>query len=126
MKQNESVEMYLETILLLRNKYSEVHAVDVAAELNYSRASVSRAMKRLEEKGYIEVVRNVINFTPEGETLARSVYERHNTIKKLLLMIGADEELAERDACRIEHAVSPELMDLIKKHMASCEKNEKK
>ena len=121
MKHNESVEMYLETILLLKNKNSEVHAVDVAAELDYSRASVSRAMKRLEDKGYIEVVRNVINFTPDGELLAKNVYERHHTIKKMLLLLGADEELAERDACRIEHAVSPELMDLIKKHIGKSE-----
>ncbi|MBQ8849487.1 MAG: metal-dependent transcriptional regulator [Clostridia bacterium] len=121
MKHNESVEMYLETILLLKNKNSEVHAVDVAAELDYSRASVSRAMKRLEDKGYIEVVRNVINFTPDGELLAKNVYERHHTIKKMLLLLGADEELAERDACRIEHAVSPELMELIKKHIGKCE-----
>ena len=121
MKHNESVEMYLETILLLKNKNSEVHAVDVAAELDYSRASVSRAMKRLEDKGYIEVVRNVINFTPEGELLAKYVYERHHTIKKILLLLGADEALAERDACRIEHAVSPELMELIKKHIGKCE-----
>ena len=120
MKHNESVEMYLETILLLKNKNSEVHAVDVVAELDYSRASVSRAMKRLENKGYIEVVRNVINFTPEGEALAKNVYERHHTIKKMLLLLGADEELAERDACRIEHAVSPELMELIRKHMNKC------
>lgn len=121
MKHNESVEMYLETILLLKNKNSEVHAVDVAAELDYSRASVSRAMKRLEDKGYIEVVRNVINFTPDGELLAKNVYERHHTIKKMLLLLGADEELAERDACRIEHAVSPELMELIKKHIGKSE-----
>ncbi|MBQ8419536.1 MAG: metal-dependent transcriptional regulator [Clostridia bacterium] len=121
MKHNESVEMYLETILLLKNKNSEVHAVDVAAELDYSRASVSRAMKRLEDKGYIEVVRNVIKFTPDGELLAKNVYERHYTIKKILLLLGADEELAERDACRIEHAVSPELMELIKKHIGKCE-----
>ena len=121
MKHNESVEMYLETILLLKNKNSEVHAVDVAAELDYSRASVSRAMKRLEDKVYIEVVRNVINFTPDGELLAKNVYERHHTIKKMLLLLGADEELAERDACRIEHAVSPELMELIKKHIGKCE-----
>ena len=121
MKHNESTEMYLETILLLKNKNSEVHAVDIAAELDYSRASVSRAMKRLEDKGYIEVVRNVINFTPDGELLAKNVYERHHTIKKMLLLLGADEELAERDACKIEHAVSPELMDLIKKNIGKCE-----
>ena len=115
MKHNESTEMYLETILLLKKKNSDVHAIDVAVELDYSRASVSRAMKRLEEKGYIGIVHNVINFTPLGEKTAKDVYERHHAIKKLLVMLGADEELAERDACRIEHVVSPELMELIKK-----------
>lgn len=116
MKHNESTEMYLETILLLKKKNSDVHAVDIAAELDYSRASVSRAMKRLEEKGYIEIVRNVISFTELGEKTAKDVYERHHAIKKILLMLGADEALAERDACRIEHVVSPELMELIKKY----------
>lgn len=116
MRHNESTEMYLETILLLKRKGWDVHAVDIAAELNYSRPSVSRAMKRLEEKGYIEVVHNVIQFTPEGEALAKNVYERHGALKKLLLMLGADEALANRDACEIEHVVSPELMELIKKY----------
>ncbi len=114
MKHNESMEMYLETILILKRKGWDVHAIDIATELDYSRPSVSRAVKRLEEKGYIEVVRNVILFTPEGEQLAQNVYERHHAIKKLLLMIGADEQLAERDACEIEHVVSPELMALIR------------
>lgn len=116
MKHSESTEMYLETILLLKKKNADVHAIDVAAELDYSRASVSRAMKRLEEKGYIEIVHNVINFTASGEKTATDVYERHRAIKKLLIMLGADEALAERDACRIEHVVSPELMALIKKY----------
>lgn len=114
MKHNESMEMYLETILLLRSKGDEVRAIDVATELNYSRPSVSRAVKRLEEKGYIEVVHNNICLTSDGEALAKNVYERHHSIKKLLLMLGADEELAEHDACEIEHVVSPELMELIK------------
>lgn len=118
MKHNESMEMYLETILLLKKDGKEVHAIDIASELNYSRASVSRAMKRLESKNYIEVVRNVISFTPEGEALAKNVYERHHTIKDLLLLIGADEALAENDACEIEHVVSPELIELIKKYTA--------
>lgn len=116
MKHNESIEMYLETILRLTQQGREVHAVDVAAELNYSRPSVSRAMKRLEEKHYITVERNVIRFTEEGEALANSVYERHHALKKLLLLLGADEELAERDACEIEHVVSPELMELIRRY----------
>lgn len=115
MTHNESTEMYLETILLLKKKNADVHAIDVAVELDYSRASVSRAMKRLEEKGYIEIVYNVINFTPLGEKMATDVYERHRAIKKLLRVLGADEALAEQDACRIEHVVSPELMELIKK-----------
>lgn len=113
MKHNESIEMYLETILLLKQKGPVVHAIDVATELDYSRPSVSRAMKKLEEKGYIEIVKNVINFTKEGEALAKNVYERHRAIKKLLMVIGADEKLAETDACEIEHVVSPELMELI-------------
>lgn len=116
MKHNESMEMYLETILLLSQKSHYVHAVDIASELDYSRPSVSRAMKRLEEKGYIEIVRNVITLTKEGEALAKNIYSRHHAIKKLLVMIGADDELAERDACEIEHVVSEELMDLIKKY----------
>lgn len=119
MRCNESVEMYLETILLLKKHYygREVHACDVAAERGYSRASVSRAVKRLESCGYITVLENVIGFTPLGEQLANDVYARHGLIKRLLIHIGAEEALAEHDACLIEHVVSPELMPLIRAYL---------
>lgn len=118
MKRSESIEMYLETILRLTQNNPKLHAIDVAVELDYSRASVSRAMKRLEESGCIKIERNVINLTPLGEKMAKEVYERHHAIKELLLMIGADDTLAEQDACRIEHVVSDQLMELIKNYTA--------
>ena len=117
-KYQESEEMYLETILLLKRKSSNVHAVNIAEELGYSRPSVSRGVNLLAQKGYIVIAQSgEISFTPEGKTKAESIYERHTVITKLLIKTGASQEVAEENACRIEHVITPELFDTIKKYV---------
>ena len=118
MKYQESQEMYLETILTLKAKISHVRSIDIANELNFSRPSVSRAVKLMQQNGYILVAANgEITFTELGEKLAKDIFERHLVITKLLMNLGASEELAQENACRIEHVISQELMDIIKKNI---------
>lgn len=117
-KYQESEEMYLETLLLLKEKTPCVHSIDVANKLNYSRASVSRGVRLLEKKGYIEISSNGrLDFTDSGLNKAREIYERHCVITKLLVSIGADEQIAEENACRIEHVISPQLFEVLKKYV---------
>lgn len=113
----ESEEMYLETILLLKQKSNSIRSIDIANELNYSRASVCRAVGLLKAKQYITVVDGIIELTNIGLKKASEIYERHSIIMKLLIMMGASEKLAEENACRIEHVISPEILELFKKHL---------
>lgn len=114
-KYQESEEMYLETILILKQKSVNVHAVNVAEELGYSKPSVSRAMSLLIKKGYITIGGSgEIMFTEEGKKKAEDIYERHIVITNLLEKVGASRELAEENACRIEHVISPELFEILK------------
>ncbi|MDE5943348.1 MAG: metal-dependent transcriptional regulator [Clostridia bacterium] len=116
MKIQESEEMYLETIYILKMRSGDVRAVDVAAELNYSRPSVSRAMGLLKDKGYITIDESRgINLTEEGKKRAKAVYEKHEVITKLFIKMGASEPLAEENACRIEHVISDEMFEVLKK-----------
>ena len=118
MKNRESQETYLETILLLKQKNPVVYSVDIANELNYSRASVSRAVNLLCKKGFVSVDKSgAINFTEEGNVHALQVYNRHKVIKKLLIKIGANSDLAEDNACRIEHVISEDLVEIIKNYI---------
>ncbi len=111
----ESEEMYLETILLLSKKHGAVRSVRIAEELGYSRASVSRGVNLLAKKGYITFGQNgEINFTPEGRKKAESIYERHTVITVLLERAGASREIAEENACRIEHVISDDLFEVLK------------
>lgn len=114
MKYRESEEMYLETILLLKKQYRDIRSIDIANTLNYSRASVSRAINLLKERGYIVITKGLISFTDNGLKKANEIYERHNVITSLLTKLGVPEELAEDNACRIEHVVTPELLDYFK------------
>lgn len=119
MKNNESMEMYLETILLLSSQKPAVHAIDVAERLGYSRASVSRAAALLHERGYIIVNgESEISLTPRGRARAEGVYERHCVLTKLLEFTGASRAIAEENACRIEHVISDEMFDVIKDFVA--------
>ena len=114
-KYQESEEMYLETILLLKQNSSNVHAINVAEELGYSKPSVSRGMGLLVKKGYITIGNSgEINFTAEGKAKAENIYERHTVITKLLEKAGASREIAEENACRIEHVITPELFEILK------------
>ena len=113
---HESEEMYLETILRLKSRGGNVRAVDVASELKYSRASVSVAMGNLQKKGYILVEEGgSIRLTKEGKEKAENIYERHQVITELLMRTGAPLELAEDNACRIEHVITEEMFEYIKK-----------
>ncbi len=115
MKYRESEEMYLETILLLKKRKSCVHSIDIANELDYSRPSVSRAVGLLQKNGYITMAQTgEIELTQQGYQRATEVYERHRVITQVLVKLGADEGLAEDNACRIEHVISDELMDVLK------------
>ncbi len=117
MRTRESEEMYLETILLLKQKSTNVHSVDVVEELNYAKSSVSRGMNLLVKNGYITMdrVTGVIEFTEKGREKAQNIYERHRVLTKALEKIGASAEMAEENACRIEHVISKEMFEIIKK-----------
>ena len=113
----ESEEMYLEAILLLHGEHPNVRAVDVRAELGLAKSSVSRGVNLLQKRGYIEIshLTGDIEFTGKGLQKAESVYERHRVLTAALMKLGAGRELAENDACRIEHIISPEMFEIIKK-----------
>ena len=114
----ESAEDYLERILQLKEKNQTVISLDIANSMNYSKASVSRAMKNLRENGYILVDQNgAITLTDKGYEIASRIYERHKTIAKVLMMLGVSEENAYKDACKIEHDLSEETYSAVKKHM---------
>ena len=116
MRTKESEEMYLETILLLQRRKPEVRSVDVVEELGFAKSSVSFAVHLLEKRGYLTMNEiGVIRLTEEGRAKAESIYERHRVITELFTRLGADEKLAEQDACRIEHVISPEMFELIKR-----------
>ena len=118
MRTNESEEMYLETILLLRGRKSSVRSVDIVEELGYAKSSVSRAFNLLIDTVYITMdAGGDLTLTESGQKKAAGVYERHRVITKLLLSLGADEELAESNACRMEHVISDEMFALMKAHI---------
>lgn len=115
---DESREDYLETILLLQKKYGRVRSIDIANELNYSKASVSIAMKNLREKEYISMADNgYITLTPSGLQRAENVLERHTVLSDWLMQIGVSRETALADACRVEHDLSEESFAAIKRHV---------
>ena len=115
MKLFSSGEDYLKTILILEEQNGSVRSVDVAEHLHFSRASVSKAMKLLQEGGYLTMDREKrLQLTELGKTTAGSVYERHSVLNEALLAIGVTPETAERDACEIEHAISEETFAQVK------------
>lgn len=113
---NESAENYLETILLLSRKLPVVRSVDIANELGFKKSSVSIAMKNLREKDHITVTdTGFIYLTDSGLSIAEMIYERHQVVSTLLMRLGVDEETALDDACKIEHQISQQSFDAIKK-----------
>ena len=118
MKILESAENYLETILILRQRNGSVRSIDIANELEYSKPSVSNAMKSLRQKHLITMdTSGLIELTQKGEQIAQDVYEKHVLLGKFLMMIGVSEEVAKADACRIEHVISEETFEKIKEHI---------
>ena len=113
-----SGEMYLETIYVLCQKKSPVRSIDIAEYMNYTKPSVSRAVGRLKQEGYIVVDDSgYITLTDEGLALAGKIYERHTILSKVLVLLGIDEETASEDACRIEHVISEKSFETIKKYV---------
>ena len=122
MKRNESQEDYLESILILSEKQDHVRSIDVVNDLGFKKSSVSVAMKLLREKGLIEASpEGYLTLTKEGLKIAESVYERHVILSKCLIALGVSEEVALEDACRIEHDLSEESFQALKKHLADNE-----
>lgn len=117
---HESAENYLETILILSHKLPAVRSIDVAVELDFKKSSISVAMKNLRENGYILVDEaGYINLTESGRNIAEMIYERHALLTTWLQRLGVDAKIATEDACRIEHVISSESFDAIKKHVKS-------
>lgn len=115
---NESAENYLETILVLSKQIPVVRSVDVANEMGFKKSSVSIAMKNLREKNHITVTdAGYIYLTESGKAIAEMIYERHNVISEWLMSLGVTEETALNDACKIEHVLSVESFEAIKKYL---------
>lgn len=113
---NESAENYLETILMLSKKLPVVRSVDIANELGFKKSSVSIAMKNLREKNHITVTdAGFIYLTDSGRNIAEMVYERHEFLSSWLISLGVPNEIATEDACKIEHILSKESYDAVKK-----------
>lgn len=118
MKNTESAENYLETILILSQKLPVVRAIDISTELGFKKSSVSVAMKNLRERGHIVVSdAGFITLTDTGKEIADMIYERHNFLSAWLISLGVDEKTALEDACRIEHVISKESFAAIKDHV---------
>lgn len=117
-KIEESKEDYLETILILQNRNGSVRAVDIAAEMDFSKPSVSVAMKKLRQDECISVDENgLITLTERGRELAELVYNRHQLFSEWLISLGVGKEIATQDACRIEHVISTESFAAIRKYV---------
>lgn len=118
MKIQESAENYLETILVISHRKGMVRSIDIVNELEFSKPSVSVAMKNLRENGYIEMDKDgYIILLDKGREIAEKIYERHTTLSKYLVALGVDPVVAAEDACRIEHVISAESFEAIKNHI---------
>lgn len=117
MQLQESGEMYLETIYTLSKKLPQVRSIDISEEMGFSKPSVSRAIGLLKNGGFITVEQSgQICLTDEGLTVAKKIYERHTLITEFLIKIGVDPDTATNDACKIEHVISDESFNALKKY----------
>lgn len=117
MKMQESGEMYLETILILSQRNTQVRSIDIANELGYSKPSISRAVNLLKNENYIYIdSKGYIILTEKGQEIASRMYERHKLLTKCLVALGVDEDTAANDACRIEHVISAQSFEKIKQY----------
>jgi len=113
----ESGENYLETILVLSQNKGKVRAVDIAQAMEFSKPSVSIAMKKLRQDGFIEMQGSLIALTEKGKKIAERMYERHLLLSDWLISLGVDEQVARDDACRMEHVISEEAFVAIKTYI---------
>ena len=124
MKIQKSAEDYLEAMLMLREEHGYIRSVDIAAQLGVTKPSVSYATKRLRENGYITMDgEGLISLTEAGLEIAARMYERHKLLSELLIRMGVDPEIARQDACRIEHDLSVESFEAIRRHAAQYDSN---
>ncbi|MDO5294191.1 MAG: metal-dependent transcriptional regulator [bacterium] len=118
MNVNESAENYLETILVLSRRLPNVRSIDVVNELNFKKSSVSVAMKNLRENGYLTVGENgFLYLTEAGKEIAEMINERHHVLSTWLEEIGVDKQIASEDACKMEHVLSKESFEAIKRYL---------
>lgn len=123
MSLQESGEMYLETIYVLTKKSSSVRAIDVAEEMGYSKPSISRAIGILKQGGYVVTDEHgFLTLTDSGREVAEKIYERHTILSNFLIRIGVSPETADEDACKVEHILSDETFDAIKKFASGEDK----
>lgn len=118
MRLQESGEMYLETILVLSKEHSYVRAVDVGEYMGFSKPSVSRAMRLLREAGYVQTDENgFLQLTESGKARAKKIYERHTVLSEYLKKIGVSDEVAVDDACKLEHYMSDETFEALRRQL---------
>ncbi|MCI7222410.1 MAG: metal-dependent transcriptional regulator [Erysipelotrichaceae bacterium] len=118
---HESMEMYLETILILQERLHNVRAIDIAKEMNFSKPTVSIALKKLKENDYVDINdhTNYVTLTEKGLAIANNIYDKHKTLTDFLVSIGVSKENAANDACKIEHDISEETFLCIKKYLGA-------
>ena len=120
---HESAEDYLETILVLYERNGQVRSIDIVNEMNFSKPSISIAMKKLRENGYIRMdVNGLITLTDAGRNIAERIYSRHKLLTKVLVAIGIDEKKASSEACKIEHDIDDETYEKIRAFYESYKK----
>ena len=122
MRIQESGEMYLESIYVLTKKNGSVRSIDIAEYMGYSKPSISRAMGLLKDGDFIKIAKDgTITLTRAGIAVAEKIYERHTLLSNLLIRLGVSEETASEDACKLEHAISDESFEAIKKFITEYE-----
>ena len=122
MQIHQSAEDYLETILMLSQRMGKVRSIDVVNELGFTKASVSIAMKKLRENGYIAVDgEGNLTLLEPGREIAERIYSRHRLLTHFFVQLGVDEQTAAEDACRVEHYISDETFQALKRHLAEHE-----
>ena len=126
MNSQESAEMYLETILILEKKNGTVRAIDIAHHMQFSRPTVSQQIKRLAAEGFLQLdINKHISLTPKGKRIAEETYNRHNSLAEIFIWLGVNEQTAFEDACRIEHYISAETFNALRRHYETDRRNEK-
>lgn len=123
MKIQQSAEDYFETIYILRKRNGSVRAIDIASELGFSKPTVSVAMKKFRENGFVTVDEaGQIQLTPKGQAIAENTYDKHNVIAEALIALGVDKDTAFEDSCKIEHCLSDKSFKAIKEHLYKIKK----